>query len=71
VLRYTTQPSAKIVSGNVTTTFDPSTGDLRLDYVHNDLAEVQISGGGRPGLTLLLADTTTANSDSQTGFVPR
>jgi beta-galactosidase GanA len=61
VLRYTTQPSAKIVSGNVTTTFDPSTGDLRLDYVHNGLAEVQISGGGRPGLTLLLADTTTAN----------
>ncbi|MGH2893622.1 MAG: NPCBM/NEW2 domain-containing protein, partial [Solirubrobacteraceae bacterium] len=42
-------------------TFDATTGDLRLDYVHNGLTEVQISGGGRPGLTLLLADTPTAD----------
>ncbi|HEY1565398.1 MAG TPA: beta-galactosidase, partial [Solirubrobacteraceae bacterium] len=62
VLRYSSRPAVKVVSGNVTTTFDPSTGDLRLDYVHDGLAQVQISGGGRPGLSLLLADTTTANA---------
>ena len=61
VLRYASRPEVKVVSGNVSTTFDPSTGDLRLDYVHHGLAQVQISGGGRPGLTLLLADTTTAD----------
>ena len=43
-----------------TSTYDAATGDLRLDYVHNGLAEVRISGGGRPPLTLLLADNTTA-----------
>ena len=35
-------------------------GDLRLDYVHNGLAEVQITGGGAPPLLLLIADTDTA-----------
>ena len=62
VLRYAGAPTVKVVSGTVTSTFDATTGDLRLDYVHNGLAEVQISGGGRPDLTLLLADTTTADS---------
>ncbi len=61
VLHYSSAPSVKVVSGNVSSTFDPSTGDLRLDYVHHGLAQVQISGGGRPRLTLLLADTTTAD----------
>jgi beta-galactosidase GanA len=61
VLRYASAPTVKVISGTVNTTFDASTGDLRLDYVHNGLAQVRISGGGRPGLTLLLADTTTAN----------
>ena len=62
VLRCSSAPTVNVVSGTVTSTFDASTGDLRLDYVHNGLAEVQISGGGRPDLTLLLADTTTADS---------
>ena len=62
VLRYAGAPTVKVVSGTVNSTFDATTGDLRLDYVHNGLAEVQISGGGRPDLTLLLADTTTADS---------
>jgi beta-galactosidase GanA len=61
VLRYSSRPDVKVVAGDVTTTFDPSTGDLRLDYVHAGLALVQISGGGRPGLTLLLADNSTAD----------
>ncbi len=62
VLRYSSQPTVNVISGNVSSTFDPSTGDLRLDYVHNGLAEVQITGGGRAPLTLLLADNTTADS---------
>jgi hypothetical protein len=62
VLRYSSHPTVNVVSGNVSSTYDPTTGDLRLDYVHNGLAEVQIRGGGRPTLTLLLADNTTANT---------
>ncbi|HEX5195195.1 MAG TPA: beta-galactosidase [Solirubrobacteraceae bacterium] len=62
VLRYAAKPAVRVVSGNVTTSWNASTGDLRLDYVHNGLAAVRITGGGRPPLTLLLADTTTAGS---------
>ncbi|MFZ1997130.1 MAG: beta-galactosidase, partial [Solirubrobacteraceae bacterium] len=62
VLRYSSRPTVKVVAGTVSSTFDPTTGDLRLDYVHNGLAELHISGGGRPGLTLLLADNSTADS---------
>ncbi len=40
-------------------------GDLRLDYTHQGLAEVQISGGGTTPLLLLIADTNTAE-----GFWP-
>lgn len=60
VLRYASEPTVTVLSGSVTSTFDAAKGDLRLDYVHDGLAEVRISGGGRPDLTLLLADTTTA-----------
>jgi beta-galactosidase GanA len=62
VLRYADKPVVRVLSGTVSTTWDASTGDLRLDYVHNGLAQVRLSGGGRPTLTLLLADTTTAGS---------
>ncbi|GAA0460865.1 beta-galactosidase [Paractinoplanes deccanensis] len=53
VLRY---PSAPAVSGDVRSSYDAATGDLRLTYVHDGLTEVRITGGGRPPLTLLLAD---------------
>jgi beta-galactosidase GanA len=62
VLRYSSQPTVKIVAGTVTSTYDSATGDLRLDYIHNGLVEVEISGGGRAPLTLLLADGSTADS---------
>ncbi|MBO0804726.1 MAG: beta-galactosidase [Nocardiopsaceae bacterium] len=62
VLRYASQPDVKVLSGNVTSTWDASRGDLRLDYVHNGLAEVEITGGGRPPLLLLIADTNTAEN---------
>ena len=60
VLRYASQPTVKVLSGTVTSTWDSTRGDLRLDYVHNGLAEVQITGGGRPPLLLLLAQKTVA-----------
>ncbi len=44
----------------MTSTWDATRGDLRLDYVHDGLAKVQISGGGRPALLLLLAQKTIA-----------
>ena len=62
VLRYASQPTVKVVSGTVASTYDAATGDLRLNYVHNGLAEVRISHGGRRPLTLLLADNTTADA---------
>ena len=61
VLRYSSQPTVKVLSGKLTSsTWDATRGDLRLDYVHNGLAKVQITGGGRPPLLLLLAQTTVA-----------
>ena len=61
MLRYASRPTVKVVSGTRASTYDAATGDLRLDYVHNGLAEVQISGGGPAPLMLLLADNTTAD----------
>ncbi|HWG02888.1 MAG TPA: beta-galactosidase [Trebonia sp.] len=60
VLHYTSQPNVSVVAGSVTSTWDASSGDLRLDYVHGGLAEVKITGGGTTPLELLLADTSTA-----------
>ena len=39
--------------------FDAKTGDLRLNYQHQGLIELKISGGGRAPLTLLIADEKT------------
>jgi beta-galactosidase GanA len=60
VLRYSTQPTVNVLQGNVQSTWDASRGDLRLNYTHGGLAEVQVSGGGRPGLELLIADKSVA-----------
>jgi beta-galactosidase GanA len=62
VLRYDSQPHVAVLAGNVTSSYDSATGDLRLDYVHNGLTEVRINGGNRPQLLLLLADDSTAGS---------
>ena len=40
--------------------YDPATGDLRLDYRHAGLARVLVSGGGRRPLLLLLGTDATA-----------
>ncbi|MET3804067.1 beta-galactosidase GanA [Nakamurella sp. UYEF19] len=64
VLRYANRPTVTATGGAVTTTWDPATGDLRLNYTHSGLIRVQISGGGGGSapLLLLLADTDTAKT---------
>ncbi len=80
VLRYSSQPTVNVVQGGVQSTWDPTRGDLRLDYTHRGLAEVQISGGGRPPLELLIAEknvaedfwpeSTSAGPVARTGRLP-
>jgi beta-galactosidase GanA len=62
VLNYTSQPTVKVLSGNVTSTWDATRSDLRLDYTHDGVQEVEITGGGRSPLLLILADTNSAQS---------
>jgi beta-galactosidase GanA len=62
VLHYASEPRVSVLSGSATTTWDASTGDLRLDYVHNGLSRIEITGGGAGPLELLIASTTTAEN---------
>jgi beta-galactosidase GanA len=63
VLNYTSQPTVNVSGGgNVTSTWDASRGDLRLDYTHSGVQEVRITGGGRSPLLLILADTNSAEN---------
>ncbi|WP_241127137.1 beta-galactosidase [Novosphingobium terrae] len=62
VLRYASAPQVKVSSGSVESHFDAARGDLVLDYTHGALASVEISGGGRPPLTLLLGDDAAGAS---------
>jgi hypothetical protein len=59
-LRYASAPTVRVIEGDVTHRFDAARGDLVLDYPHQGLARVRIEGGGRPPLTLLLADEPEA-----------
>ncbi len=61
VLNYPSRPSVTATGGTVTSTWDPATGDLRLNYTHNGLVRVTVDGGGLP-LLLLLADKDTAET---------
>ncbi|MEV0407596.1 beta-galactosidase [Actinoallomurus sp. NPDC050550] len=60
VLRYASQPRVDVLAGDVQATWSGS--DLRLNYTHDGLARVRISGGGRAPLDLLLADDDTAST---------
>jgi len=62
VLRYASRPTVTVLSGAATSTWNATTGDLRLDYTHSGLTELRISGGGRRPLELLLADDATADT---------
>jgi len=62
VLHYAAKPTVTSSGGAVTTTWDATTGDLRLNYSHTGLIRVQVTGtGGRP-LLLLIADKPTAET---------
>jgi beta-galactosidase GanA len=62
VLRYTSQPTVTVLSGSATSAFDAATGDLTLGYTHNGLIRIQITGGGRPALLLLIGDDNAVAS---------
>lgn len=73
VLRYSSRPTVTSSGGDVTTTWDPATGDLRLNYTHDGLLRVAISGGGSRPQLLLVGDKDTAKTfwrqDTATGPV--
>ncbi|WP_229510807.1 MULTISPECIES: beta-galactosidase [unclassified Massilia] len=56
VLRFASAPRVEVLAGQVTSSWDAVRGDLKLSYLHDGLARVRISGGGRAPLLLLLAD---------------
>ena len=58
--RYSTAPTVKVLEGKIDVSFEAASGDLVLNYTHDSLARVQIQGGGRRPLTLLLADDAEA-----------
>jgi beta-galactosidase GanA len=66
VLRYASQPAVHVLSGTVASTWDASRGDLRLDYTHQGLAEVEVTGGGTPPLLLMIGSADVAE-----GFWPQ
>jgi len=60
VLNYAAQPTVSVLAGNVGSTYDAATGDLRLNYQHIGLARVLITGGARPLLLLIGTDQVAA-----------
>ncbi|TDB74225.1 beta-galactosidase [Micromonospora sp. KC721] len=61
VLRYPTRPEVRVIEGAVASSYDPTSGDLRLDYRHDGLARVLVTDGGRrPALLLLGTHATVA-----------
>lgn len=72
VLRFAAQPTVNIIEGQVASTWEAKTHTLRLNYRHDGLARVSVSGGEQP-LLLLLADNAAAKRfwqlDTQDGPV--
>ncbi|MFE9557735.1 beta-galactosidase [Streptomyces sp. NPDC006703] len=63
VLRYGARPGVKVLSGQAEQTWDPASGDLRLNYSHNGLTRVLVTpADGSTPLLLLLADDASADS---------
>ncbi|MBY8829666.1 glycoside hydrolase family 35 protein [Hephaestia mangrovi] len=60
VLRYASAPRVEVLAGSVQSRWDAAHHDLRLDYAHDGLARVRISGGGRASLLLLIGDEHAA-----------
>jgi beta-galactosidase GanA len=62
ILRYPRRPQVRVLDGAVTSRYDGRTGDLTLDYRHEGLARVLVSGGGRrPALLLLGTHASVAS----------
>ena len=53
VLSYPSEPTVTVLAGAVSSAFQ--NGQLDLEYTHNTLAQVRITGGGRDPLMLLIA----------------
>jgi beta-galactosidase GanA len=63
VLRYASAPTVTVAgSAAVTSGYDAATGDLRLNYPHTGIAQVRVTGGGRPPLLLLIAGQSVADT---------
>ncbi len=62
VLRYASRPTVQVLAGSVAVQWDAARGDLRLNYRHQGLLEVRVSGGGRAPLLLLIADEPTSQA---------
>ena len=59
VLHYTSTPTVETLAGTASSVHDPSSGDLRLNYVHSGLILLRIIGGQAP-LLLAIADDAAA-----------
>jgi beta-galactosidase GanA len=62
VLRYGAKPTVSVSAGQASTTWDPTTGDLRLNYRHNGLLRVTVTAAGKRPLLLLIGDKPTAET---------
>jgi beta-galactosidase GanA len=60
VLRFASAPNVDLIEGHASHNFDPAKGDLKLDYRHDGLIRLRISGGGRPPLLLLIGEEDVA-----------
>ena len=62
VLRYNGQPTVTSSGGDVKTTWDAASGDLRLNYTHSGLIRIAVQGPGDHPLLLLVGDKATAGT---------
>ncbi|MCH8686183.1 beta-galactosidase [Pedomonas mirosovicensis] len=62
VLRFRQPPRVEVLEGSVEQNFNASTGDLRLNYRHNGLIRLRISGEGKPPLLLLIGEEDVASA---------
>lgn len=72
VLEYGSRPRVEVLSGEASAAYEG--GELTLDYVHEGLTRVRITGGDRPPLLLLLGTDATAAEfwqDAESGLLVR
>ncbi|WBB59032.1 beta-galactosidase [Streptomyces sp. WMMC500] len=74
VLEYGSRPGVEVLDGAADVSYAREGDALTLDYVHEDLTRVRITGGGRPPLLLLLGTDATAAEfwqDAESGLLVR